>query len=102
MQTEAMPQYFTEPYQLFPIWPEWHPEWAIRLFGGTMLLLFLPKILAGLLLVLKPSQLRLYGGWAAVTASVWLEALFSAALAPIRMLFHTQFVVTSMLGLAMQ
>jgi membrane glycosyltransferase len=101
MQTMAEPRYFLEPYQLFPIWPEWHPEWAIRLFGGTMLLLFLPKILAGLLLVLRPSQLRLYGGWLRVTLSVWFEALFSAALAPIRMLFHTQFVVTSMLGLAM-
>ncbi len=101
IQTESEPKYFVEPYQLFPIWPEWHPEWAMRLFAGTMLLLFLPKILAGLLLVLKPAQLRLYGGWLRVTASVWFEALFSAALAPIRMLFHTQFVVTSMLGLAM-
>jgi len=101
MQTEAVPKYFVEPYQLFPIWPEWHPQWAIRLFGGTLLLLFLPKILAGLLLVLKPKQLRSYGGWSKVTLSVWLEALFSAALAPIRMLFHTNFVITSMLGLAM-
>src|SRR3546814_671051 len=41
MKTE--PTYFTEPYQLFPSWPEWHPEWAVRLFAGTMTLLFLPK-----------------------------------------------------------
>ena len=28
------PHYFTEPYQLFPLWPEWQPEWAIALFAA--------------------------------------------------------------------
>ena len=100
--TLSDPKYFVEPNQLFPIWPEWHPEWALRLFGGTMLLLFLPKLLAGLLALFKRSELRLYGGWLRLTASVGMEMLFSAALAPIRMLFHTQFVVTALVGLAMQ
>ena len=36
----------SQPYQLFPLWPEWRPEWALRLFGATAILLFLPKILA--------------------------------------------------------
>ena len=30
IHTLREPQYFVEPYQLFPLWPEWRPEWAIR------------------------------------------------------------------------
>jgi membrane glycosyltransferase len=44
------PQYFTAPRQLFPIWPEWHPEKALALVSATATILFLPKILAVLLL----------------------------------------------------
>eukprot|EP01035_Chromulina_nebulosa_P032032 gene32032-42744_t len=38
VQTFAVPQYFTQPNQLFPSWPEWHPEWAIALFSATALI----------------------------------------------------------------
>ena len=41
----SAPKYFIEPIQLFPLWPEWHPEWAIALFSATAILLFLPKVL---------------------------------------------------------
>ncbi|STE86909.1 glucosyltransferase MdoH [Escherichia coli] len=37
------PQYFLQPRQLFPVWPQWRPELAIALFASTMVLLFLPK-----------------------------------------------------------
>ncbi len=94
----AEPVYFTEPYQLFPLWPEWHPEWAIRLFGATATLLFLPKILATVLLLVKRSELRGFGGPLRLIASVTLETIFSALLAPIRMLFHTKFVLGAVLG----
>ena len=50
VHTLTEPEYFTQPYQLFPLWPEWHPEWAIALFSATALLLFLPKLLALMLL----------------------------------------------------
>src|SRR5262249_48000481 len=46
VQTLSPPQYFQSPHQLFPTWPEWHPEWAIALFSATATLLFLPKILS--------------------------------------------------------
>src|SRR4029450_6627385 len=49
VQTLSVPQYFVQPFQLFPLWPEWHPERAIMLFSARALLLFLPKILASLL-----------------------------------------------------
>lgn len=98
MKTE--PTYFTEPYQLFPSWPEWHPEWAIRLFAGTMTLLFLPKLLAALLLMIRHETVRPYGGRLRLFFSLVIEMLFSALLAPIRMLFHTQYVVSALLGIA--
>jgi membrane glycosyltransferase len=96
------PQYFTEPNQLFPNWPSWHPEWAIRLFGGTMTLLLLPKLLAMLLIVLKPAQWRGYGGVLKLALSTALEMLFSAALAPIRMLFHTRYVLSALAGFSVK
>jgi membrane glycosyltransferase len=94
------PQYFTQPYQLFPNWPRWHPEWAMRLFAGTMTLLFLPKLLALLLLVCKPREWRGFGGPAKLAQGVLLESLFAAALAPIRMLFHARYVAGALAGFA--
>lgn len=96
-QTLTPPQYFIAPYQLFPLWPEWHPGWAIALFSATATLLFLPKILAALLVVAKGA--RQYGGSLRLLGSLLLEMLFSALLAPIRMLFHTRFVLTALAGL---
>ncbi|MGH8506610.1 MAG: glucans biosynthesis glucosyltransferase MdoH [Stenotrophobium sp.] len=100
VHTLSVPQYFTEPYQLFPNWPQWHPEWAVSLFGATATLLFLPKLLALLLLLAQGS--RLYGGPLRLIMSTLLETLFSALLAPIRMLFHTQFVTTALIGWAIK
>jgi membrane glycosyltransferase len=96
IHTLSEPAYFTEPYQLFPIWPEWRPEWAITLFSATALLLFLPKLLAGLRVAFTdPAR---HGGRVHLAVSLAGEMLFSALLAPIRMLFHTQFVLTSLAG----
>ena len=96
IHTLSEPAYFTHPYQLFPIWPEWRPEWAITLFSATALLLFLPKLLAGLrVAVTDPAR---HGGRLHLAASLAGEMLLSALLAPIRMLFHTQFVLTALAG----
>ena len=96
IHTLSEPTYFVRPYQLFPIWPEWRPEWAITLFSATALLLFLPKLLAGLRVAVTDP--RRHGGRLHLAASLAGEMLLSALLAPIRMLFHTQFVVTSLAG----
>jgi len=58
VHTLSPPKYFTQPFQLFPMWPEWHPERAILLFGSTATLLFLPKILSALLIVRWSSSSR--------------------------------------------
>lgn len=50
------PQYFLQPRQLFPVWPQWRPELAIALFASTMVLLFLPKLLSIILIWCKGSK----------------------------------------------
>jgi membrane glycosyltransferase len=94
------PKYFLEPYQLFPLWPEWHPEWAIALFGATAVLLFLPKLLS--VLVVAARGAGHYGGTWRLVMGLLGEILLSALLAPIRMLFHAQFVLLTYLGLKLQ
>ena len=93
------PQYFLEPRQLFPIWPQWHPEKALALFGATALLLFLPKILSVLLIWLQGA--KGFGGRFRVAVSMVIELLFSMLLAPVRMLFHSRFVSAAFLGIEM-
>lgn len=99
LQTLTDPQYFIQPRQLFPIWPQWHPEKAIALFSATATLLFLPKVLAvGLVWFRDAAQ---YGGRMRVVLGMLLEMLFSMLLAPVRMMFHTRFVVAAFLGWAL-
>lgn len=96
VHTLMEPQYFLQPRQLFPVWPQWRPELAIALFSTTMVLLFLPKLLSIILIWCKGA--KPYGGVLRVTVSLFLEVLFSVLLAPVRMLFHTVFVVSAFLG----
>ena len=98
VHTLTEPQYFVEPRQLFPIWPQWHPDKAIALFSTTAVLLFLPKVL-GVLLVWARGA-RLFGGRRRALSSMLMEVLFSMLLAPVRMLFHTRFVVAAFLGIS--
>jgi membrane glycosyltransferase len=90
------PQYFTQPGQLFPIWPEWHPEKALALFTGTAALLFLPKVLSVLLILHRGAAG--FGGRIRLILSTCIELVCSMLLAPVRMLFHTHFVIASLLG----
>jgi len=100
VHTLTVPQYFVEPYQLFPLWPEWRPERAIALFTTTAVLLFLPKIASVAVVALRGG--RGYGGRLQLAASMLVEMVMSALLAPIRMLFHTEFVLSALLGWRIQ
>jgi len=96
----ATPQYFVQPFQLFPVWPEWNPQRAIALFSVTAALLFLPKILGVMLIWMRDA--KHFGGRLCLVLSMLTEILFSALLAPIRMLFHTSFVLAPLLGQGIQ
>jgi membrane glycosyltransferase len=95
-QTLLAPEYFFTPKQLFPFWPEWHPALAIGLVSATATLLFLPKLLS-LLLILK-DDVRHFGSGIGLVLSVLAESVLSMLLAPIRMLWHTTFVVGALMG----
>lgn len=66
------------------------------LFVLTMVLLFLPKVLGGLMLLRDP---RASGGILRSLLSTCLETLLSVLLAPILLYFYTRFVVLTVLGL---
>ncbi len=100
MHTLVEPTYFVEPRQLFPIWPQWHPEKAIALFSATVTVLFLPKLLSVFAVWARGAQP--FGGKLRVLAAMLMELLFSMALAPVRMLFHTRFVIAAFLGWAVR
>jgi membrane glycosyltransferase len=96
-QALAEPVYFPPGPSLFPDWPVWRPDWAIALVGVTAAILFLPKVLAILLVVLR-GRARQFGGALRLVASALLEVLISTLLAPVRMVFHTRFVFSNLLG----
>ncbi|KNC07842.1 glucans biosynthesis glucosyltransferase MdoH [Pseudomonas sp. RIT-PI-a] len=98
VNTLMEPTYFLAPRQLYPLWPQWHPDKAVALFSTTIVLLFLPKLLSIILIWAKGA--KEYGGRFKVTLSMLLEMLFSMLLAPVRMLFHTRFVLAAFLGWA--
>lgn len=98
-QLMEMP-YFLVPNQLFPVWPQWQPDKAVVLFSSTLGLLFLPKVLAVILIACKNAEP--FGGRSKVVLSMLWEMLFSVCLAPVRMLFHTRFVLSAFLGWAVQ
>src|SRR5471030_1718104 len=100
VHTLMEPQYFLQPRQLFPVWPQWRPELAIALFSTTLVLLFLPKLLSIVLIWAKGA--KEFGGGIRLFMSMLLEMLFSVLLAPVRMLFHTIFVVSAFLGWSVQ
>ena len=97
VHTLTTPEYFTEPMQLFPRWPEWHPGRAVALFSTTLTLLFLPKILS--VIVIWAKGPRYYGGAIRLGLSMVIESLISMLLAPVRMLFHTRFVLAALMGI---
>jgi membrane glycosyltransferase len=101
LQSLLPPIYFSSRPSLFPIWPNWHPEWAIALLSTTAVLLFLPKVLA-VLLILRNRETPLYGGPIALCASIVLEILVSTLLAPVRMWFHSKFVILTFMGKEIQ
>jgi len=94
------PEYFMRPSQLFPLWPEWHPVWGAGLYTATATLLFLPKILSVALAWREGAGQ--FGGRLRLASSMLAELVFSMLLAPIRMLFHTRFVITALCGWTVQ
>ncbi len=71
---------------------------AFCLFGYTVALLFLPKVLAVCDLRDRPAVLAAFGGWSKVIVGALLETLIFTLLAPVLMLFHTWFILLTLCG----
>lgn len=94
----ARPEYFTQEFTLFPVWPRFDPERALNLFALTMAILLAPKGF-GLILTLMDGKMRRAGGGTfRLILSALLEILFSAFFAPIMMLIQSGSVFQILLG----
>ncbi|MFA5676884.1 MAG: glucans biosynthesis glucosyltransferase MdoH [Pseudomonas sp.] len=93
--------YFPDPYQLHPVWPQWQPLRAAALVMSTLALLFIPKFL-GLADAALTRRLPAFGGFPRLFGSIWLEILVSALLAPIRMLSHSRYVIEALLNISLR
>jgi membrane glycosyltransferase len=71
---------------------------ALLLFGFTLLLLFLPKVVSAIVTLGQPGEAERFGGRGRLVASVLFETLVSALLAPINMAFNAKFVLFTLLG----
>lgn len=91
------PQYFSVHYSLFPSWPVYHFHLSIELLIVTAVFLFLPKLL-GIMWIVLSGRGNSFGGAARLLLSVILETIFSIFLAPVRMFFHSWFVLSSLSG----
>lgn len=85
------PEYFSGP-SLFPIWPVFDSERAIRLFVVSMIVVMTPKLLGWLAVMLNPKRCLSFGGPIAVTLGVLVETALSALYAPLMMIAQSHIV----------
>lgn len=71
------------------------------LWGATLSILFMPRIL-GVLAVLLKNEQRQYGGTLSLLWSSLLETLIALLQAPIRMVAHTLFVLIALTGIKLE
>ena len=101
-QTIVGHNYFLPGYNLFPNWPVSKTAETISLFGVTIGILLVPKLYS-LILTMSDGRLRRgFGATGKLLLSAFLELLFSMLLAPAMMLFHTHFVVATLMGRSVQ
>lgn len=83
-------EYFSQPLQLFPDWPVFDAVRMLWLFGASMGLLLLPKILGLLRMILSARRRRQFGGAARIVLGGLLEIALSALFAPVLMLVQVR------------
>ena len=101
-QTIVGHNYFLPGYNLFPNWPVSKTAETISLFGVTIGILLVPKLYSLILTIINGRLRRGFGGTGKLLLSAFLELLFSMLLAPAMMLFHTHFVVATLMGRSVQ
>lgn len=92
------PEYFPKGFSLFPSWPAQDPVLAIWVFAATMGLLLLPKLLSLILVWMRGSVRRQFGGALRAAAGLFAEIVVSALMAPVMMIFQSIAVVEILAG----
>lgn len=92
------PDYFPAGRSLFPVWPVIDPVRAMWVFGGTMAVLLVPKLLSYVVLLLHSELRRGCGGGLRAFLSVLIETLIAGLIAPIAMLTQSGHVVAIIFG----
>jgi membrane glycosyltransferase len=92
------PNYFPDSFSLFPVWPVFDPELALRLLAITFSVLYLPKLLALILALRDPELRKGCGGVFGLVKSVLAESLMSMLLSPVMMLIQSRVVADVLLG----
>jgi len=92
------PEYFPSGFTLFPQWPAQDPVRAAWVFGGTMLMLILPKLMGYLAFLRHRESRNMMGGAIRGLLSVFIETFVSALIAPLMMLKQSRAVVEILIG----
>lgn len=99
IESAKTPQYFVPGLRsLVPSWPQIRTRESILVLAVTLVILLLPKVLGAILALRDPQMRRQYGGAARLCMSLLVEQMFSMLLAPSMMLFHSTFVLQTLLG----
>ena len=91
------PDYFPEPYQLFPVFPSDRTQQIIALGMGIVGLLVVPKL--GILLqAIATRRAQGFGGGALAAGSVLVELLLSSLMAPVMLMYQSKAVLQVLSG----
>ncbi|NVO23909.1 glucans biosynthesis glucosyltransferase MdoH [Donghicola mangrovi] len=92
-----LPDYFPEPYQLFPVFPDDRTKEITALFIGIVGLLIVPKFLI-LSAVVRSGKIAGFGGTLRAGLSVATEILLSSFLAPLMLMYQSRAVLQVLSG----
>jgi membrane glycosyltransferase len=92
------PEYFPKEVTLFPTWPIFDPERALRLFVWTTAVLIAPKVFGYLVLVQDRQTVRRCGGVVRTGISALVEIVLSSLMAPVMMLMQSAVVLSILTG----
>ncbi|MCO8144569.1 glucans biosynthesis glucosyltransferase MdoH [Rhodovulum tesquicola] len=95
--TAPPPNYFPEPYQLFPVFPSDRTKEIVTLALGIVGLLLLPK-LSILGAAALSDRTRGFGGKARAAGSVLAEIVLSSLLAPVMLMYQSRAVMQVLAG----
>jgi len=95
--TQPPPNYFPDPYQLFPVFPSDETAKAIGLSIGIFGLLMMPKLLTALEAILT-GRTAGFGGVRRALGSVLADFVLLSLLAPVLMAYQTRSVFQVVMG----